>query len=264
MSFESEKNRQRSFFWDRSYYGDYTNILAYFQAQSVLENSVGESLLDLACGDGTVTSMVSPQFKKVVGVDASDRHLIKARERCPQVEFIESLIENYQPSEKFDTVMLLDILEHVVEPVSMLRKASSFLKKDGILIIHVPNALAINRRLARIMGTLSDEYELSPFDLKIAGHRRSYDVDLLRGDIRAAGLKIKSTGGIFYKMFSTPQMDWFLKNGLWEGNEFGWGRVGGESKDWRKEFCRACYEIGKEHPDDCNIIYACATRRDGS
>jgi hypothetical protein len=61
-------------------------------------------------------------------------------------------------------------------------------------------------------------------------------------------------------MLSTPQMDWFLKNGLWEEGGFGWGRVGSEKKDWRKEFCRACYEIGKERPEDCNVIYAVIKR----
>jgi hypothetical protein len=67
------------------------------------------------------------------------------------------------------------------------------------------------------------------------------------------------TGGVFYKTMSTPQMDWFLKNGPWKEGGFGWGRVGGERKDWKAEFCRASYELGKKYPEDCNIIYACAT-----
>lgn len=56
-------------------------------------------------------------------------------------------------------------------------------------------------------------------------------------------------------------MDWFLKNGLWEKGGFGWGRVGAEGeKDWRFEFCKACYEYGKTVPDECNIIYACVEK----
>jgi hypothetical protein len=58
-------------------------------------------------------------------------------------------------------------------------------------------------------------------------------------------------------MFSSVQFDWFLKNGLWEKGGYGWGRVGGPKKDWKNEFCRACYEFGKTRPNDCNIIYAC-------
>ncbi|MGE5622572.1 MAG: class I SAM-dependent methyltransferase, partial [Bacillota bacterium] len=79
-------------------------------------------------------------------------------------------------------------------------------------------------------------------------------------DISRAGLKVCATGGVFYKMLSTPQMDWFLKNGLWKDGGFGWGRVGGPQKDWKAEFCRASFELGKQHPEDCNIVYACITR----
>ena len=110
------------------------------------------------------------------------------------------------------------------------------------------------------MGTLKHCEELSPFDLQIAGHRRAYSIKTLCDDIKKAGLKVEKTGGIFYKMLSTAQMDWFLKNGLWEDGGFGWGRVGGEQKDWKAGFCRASYELGKQQPEDCNIIYACVTK----
>ena len=132
--------------------------------------------------------------------------------------------------ERFDTVTMLDLLEHVADPIGVLRKAGSFLAEDGVLVVHVPNAHAINRRLAVLMGTLEFCEELSPFDLQIAGHRRSYSLATLSRDIAQAGLKVASTGGIFYKILSTPQMDWFLKNGLWQEGGFGWGRVGGASK----------------------------------
>ena len=260
MGIEKEKRRQQTFPYDRSEFSDYNSILTFFQAQSVIENAQGDTLLDLACGDGTITSMLSSKFNRVVGVDASGSHLVKAREKCPKAEFHESLIETFETQEKFDTVTMLNILEHVINPVVTLQKAARFLKDDGILIVHVPNALGVNRVIARIMGTLVDEYELSPYDINVAGHRRSYDRNLLVKDIQSAGLKVVSTGGIFYKMLSTPQMDWFLRNGLWEEGGFGWGRVGAEKKDWKFEFCRACYEYGKTRPDDCNVIYACVKR----
>jgi hypothetical protein len=147
----------------------------------------------------------------------------------------------------------------VIDPILILRKAASLLRDSGILIVHVPNAMAINRRLAVLMGTLTHCEELSPFDIQVAGHRRAYSMRTLCEDIKKAGLTLLNTGGIFYKILSSPQMDWFLKNGLWEAGGFGWGRVGGPQRDWKAEFCRASYELGKEHPEDCNIIYACIT-----
>lgn len=261
MADSREKKHQESFVWSRSeFHSEYNRYLAQYKVESCLENIRGNSLLDLACGDGMMTEMFAQKVSRVVGVDANGTHLIEARKRLPKADFHESLVEELELTDRFDTVTMLDLLEHVVDPVVLIQKAASFLDDDGVLIIHVPNAYAINRRLAVLMGTLEHCEELSPFDLNIAGHRRSYSLKTLCADIERAGLRVETTGGIFYKMLSTAQMDWFLKNGLWEEGGFGWGRVGGEKKDWKAEFCRASYELGKEQPEDCNIIYACVTK----
>ena len=118
-------------------------------------------------------------------------------------------------------------------------------------------ALAQNEFQEDASYALADEYELSPFDKNIAGHRRSYDMAALIKDFEDAGLEVIKTGGVFYKMLSTPQMNWILEDGHWDEGGFGWGRVGEENtKDWRKAFCDACYQYGKQRAEDCNVIYA--------
>jgi 2-polyprenyl-3-methyl-5-hydroxy-6-metoxy-1,4-benzoquinol methylase len=194
-------------------------------------------------------------------VDASKARLDEARKRAPKAVFHESLIEDLDLQEEFDSIFMINILEHVVDPVVALRKASEFLKEDGILIVHVPNAEAVNRKIAVLMGTLESSSELSPFDTKVAGHRRYYNLDKLVQDMERADLIVTDTGGIFYKMLSTVQIDWLLSQGPWEEGGFGWGRVGAEKeKDWRFEFCHACYEFGKDRPRECNIVFACASK----
>ncbi len=261
MNLKNEKDLQETFTWARSQvFSDYNSILGYYQARACLRHARGHSLLDMPCGDGALTAMLAPSFEVVVGVDASSKHLDLARQNVPEAQFHEALIEEFETSQRFDTITMINILEHVLDPVKTLRKASGLLGPDAVLLVHVPNAYAINRRLAVLMGTLTHCEELSPFDLEVAGHRRSYSMASLCADIESAGLRISATGGVFYKDLSTPQMDWFLKNGLWDEGH-GWGRTGQEkSKDWKAEFCRACYEYGNEHPEDCNIIYVCATR----
>jgi len=258
MNDDEEKKRQDQFPYARQeYFSAYNGILGYYEALSGIENSHGETALDLACGDGLLTEIFSKHFKRVVGVDASGKHLAEAKKRLPHVEFHESLIEDFNTEEKFDNVFILELLEHVIDPVGMLQKAASFLKDDGTLIVHVPNAHALNRKIAVLMGTLNSCEELSPYDIDIVGHRRSYTIQTLKDDIKEAGLNVVKTGGIFFKMLSFAQMNWFLENGLWEEGGFGWGRVGAEKQDWRSLFCKASYEIGKDRPEDCNLIYAC-------
>jgi 2-polyprenyl-3-methyl-5-hydroxy-6-metoxy-1,4-benzoquinol methylase len=255
-----EKSLQDALPWTRSgEYATYNTILGEYMVRTALEYACGDSLLDLACGDGLLTAQFRPHFRRVVGVDASGAHLHQARLRCPDVEFHESLIEDFRPAERFGTVVLFNILEHVQDPAEFLRHVAEFVAPGGVLFITVPNAEAINRRLAVRMGTLVSADELSPYDIKVAGHRRSYTLQSLSADIEAGSLAIKDSGGIFYKMLSMSQMDWFLKNGLWDSG-FGWGRTGEETtRDWRAEFCRASYELGREQPQDCNLIFACVT-----
>lgn len=257
-----EKALQEQFSWARSeMFADYNSVLGHYQALSCLERARGTRLLDVPCGDGTITAMLAPRFARVVGVDASSTHLDKARRRLPEVEFHHALLEEFDTAERFDTITMLNVLEHVVDPVLALRQAGRLLDDGGRLLVHVPNANAVNRRLAVLMGTLTSCDELSPFDINVVGHRRAYTLESLAADVRAAGLRVEDTGGVFYKMLSTPQMDWFLKNGPWAAGGFGWGRVGAETaKDWKAEFCRACYELGKQQPEDCNIIFVSAGR----
>ncbi len=261
MDLQNEKTLQDAFAWSRAgFYADYNRILAFYQAKACMEHARGDSLLDMPCGDGTLLEMLSPGFRRIVGVDASGVHLENARKRLPAGEFHEALLEEFDTEERFSTITMINVLEHVVDPVLALKRAARLLSEDGVLLVHVPNARAVNRQIAVKMGTLLDCEELSPFDIQVAGHRRSYVLSTLCSDMQEAGLKILCTGGVFYKMLSTPQMDWFLKNGLWDSG-YGWGRTRMEAaKDWKAEFCRACYEYGREHPEDCNIVYACAVR----
>jgi 2-polyprenyl-3-methyl-5-hydroxy-6-metoxy-1,4-benzoquinol methylase len=253
-----EIQRQEKITWQRgSFFKSYENILGSFIVKSVIENMQSGFLLDIACGNGDLTAMMSSFFEKAVALDASKQNLSIAMKNYPDIDYVHGLAEEYQSEYQFNTITMINLLEHVKSPVDVLRSISRNLSCDGVIIAYVPNALAVNRKIAKLMGTLTDEYELSPFDIDIAGHRRSYDLDLLRADFENAGLTIKHVGGVFYKMLSTPQINWLLENGPWEEGGFGWGRVGAEKdKDWRKAFCDACYEYGKERPSDCNVIYA--------
>jgi hypothetical protein len=100
-------------------------------------------------------------------------------------------------------VALLLIRDGIVKALmSLISKDDAHMKDDGVMIVHVPNANAINRKLNVIMGSLVSCDELSPFDLNIAGHRRSYTLDSLEKEVKEAGLKVTSVGGIFLKMLS--------------------------------------------------------------
>ena len=260
-----ELARQQQFEGTRTgYHPEYNKQLSRYKGVSCLEqvslyckeeSSRTRSLLDVACGDGFITAQLASSFGKVVGIDANAQVVEKARQRVPSAEFYNALAEEYACGERFSVVTLLDLLEHVQSPVDLLRHLKEFLKPDGIIIIHVPNAKAINRELNVLMGSLTHCEELSPFDIEIAGHRRSYCMQSLIEDVNEAGLVPVDKGGIFLKLLSTPQMDYLLSAHQWNSAEHGWGRSGDASIDWKDRYCEASYRLGLQHPEMCNVLH---------
>lgn len=262
---DTELSRQQQFVWTRTgYHPEYNSQLSKYKVISCLEQVnlhckdkelIKRSLLDIACGDGFITEQLSKHFGAVTGIDANSEVIEQAKRRVPKAEFFNELAEHYHSEKLFSAITLLDLLEHVQSPVDLLKHLKSMLKPEGVLIVHVPNAVAINRQLNVLMGSLTHCDELSPFDINIAGHRRSYCMETLLKDVSDAGLVPVAQGGIFLKLLSTPQMDYLLSAHEWQNAEHGWGRSGDKSVNWKDRFCEASYKLGNEYPEMCNIIH---------
>jgi 2-polyprenyl-3-methyl-5-hydroxy-6-metoxy-1,4-benzoquinol methylase len=233
--------------------------LMKYQLKNLLDLGKGQSTLDLGCNDGLITKELCKRFSRVVGVDASQTHIEAARRRVPEAVFHIALIEEFDPGDEFfDTIYMLNLLEHLDNPVEALKRVKSWLSPHGYVIIHVPNALSLSRRIGQKMGLISNLYELTSQDIE-GGHKRFYDSQSLEQDIIASGLKVESMGSIFLKPFSNPQMEWFVNCEAWKQGSRGWG---GEDKtvDWREKLCDALYEMAKELPQYSSPIWARCVR----
>ncbi|MBW1989554.1 MAG: class I SAM-dependent methyltransferase [Deltaproteobacteria bacterium] len=264
MSQTDEEKQLQEQYGERSHeqFMNYRNALNYYCAKTCVEEAKGPAVLDMACGNGNMLEQFTAHFDRVVAADASGFQLNLARKRNLPVELHESLMEDLDLGEKFDSVFILKALEHVQDPLVALKNGVRHMKDDGVMLVQVPNAEAINRKLALLMGTLTHLEELSPFDIHSAGHRRYYTMDTLKKDVEAAGLEVIKEGGVFFKVLSTPQMDWFLENAPWDKGGYGWGRDGEDlSVDLRAEFCRASYELGKQFPRECNIVWVLCRKK---
>jgi 2-polyprenyl-3-methyl-5-hydroxy-6-metoxy-1,4-benzoquinol methylase len=204
----------------------------------ILTSLIGKkrnSVLELGCGDGIVTAFLAKKFKRIVSVDGSAAYIKRARKIIgaeKNILFIKSLFENFSTTEKFDCVLCLYILEHVREPIKILRKAKKFLKDNGYLIIFVPNKESLHRRMGKALGLIKKLGDITKID-RFAGHRRVYDLKLFKSHIRKAGLECIEAGGCFIKPLSNRQMAF-----------------------WNDKICDALFEIGRDFPEMCSEIYA--------
>jgi Trans-aconitate methyltransferase len=197
--------------------------------------------LQIGCAHGDQTSLLLDRFDDVTVVEPVRSFLDHARARLgDRAVFIEAFIENFETERRFETIFFSHVLEHVADAVEALQRLGRLLTPTGRLFVTVPNAEAPSRRIAVKMGLLSHLEALSEADVA-AGHRRVYRLDTLCRDVRAAGLPIVHTGGIFFKPLANFQLD---------------ALIGGPLMS--EAFLEGCFELGREDAASCASIYVVA------
>lgn len=169
----------------------------------------GPRVLVLGAATGAWADPLLERFDRFDTVDAVD-HLIEQLQRHyrGRVRGFVSLFEQFEPPRAYDTVVLGHVLEHVHDPVAVLRRCRGWLEPGGRLVILVPNALSLHRQVGVALGHLKTVIDMSPADEQL-GHRRVYTQDALRAHVEAAGFDDVQLGGLFLKPLSNGQMDEF-------------------------------------------------------
>lgn len=147
----------------RAFYDDvyYANANKPLQGTAHLRNlarkiavSREDAVLDIACGLGEWLHVCSTAGAQVHGVDLSKRAIEYCDKHLPDGTFhavpAEKLpFENAQ----FDVVSCLGSLEHFVDPVIALKEMARVAKPDARILILVPNADFLTRKLGLFGGT---------------------------------------------------------------------------------------------------------------
>ena len=179
--------------------------LIEFQYPLFKQYFTGSTCLELGPATGYMTRLLVHDFKTVHAVDGSQKLLDQI---APVVNLIKtcSLFEQYEPPQRFETIMMNHVLEHIEQPVELLKKIKNWLAPYGVLIVGVPNAKSFHRLAAVEMGLLDTEYQLNARDHEL-GHYRVYDFNLLEQAVKEAGFAVKKKNGTYLKFLSNAQME---------------------------------------------------------
>ena len=165
-----------------------------------------DSVLELGVGDGiTLQRLAARNPARYVMLEGSNTLAAMAASRHPSVEVVQGLFEEYVPDAPFTKVFALHVLEHVDDPVALLRGMRGWFAAGGELVVVVPNAQSIHRQLALMMGLQPALDTLSPRDL-VVGHQRVYTLEALRGDLAKGGYEVVEEKGFFLKVVPNGMM----------------------------------------------------------
>jgi len=215
------------------------DVMHRFMMQSFEPFFKKGNCLELGSFKGDFTKRLTPVFDDITCVEASDEAIAIAQKQFGnKIKFVNSLFEEASLPEKYDNVILTHVLEHLDNPVSVMKRINDeWLSDNGRFYLVCPNANAPSRQIAVKMGLISHNDAITPAEAD-HGHRITYTLDTLERDARAAGLRVVYRSGIFFKALANFQWDRLLNTDIIS-----------------EEYLEGCFQLGQIYPDLCSSIF---------
>lgn len=153
--------------------------------ETIRQEAPGRKILDIGCGYGNFIKFCNERGFKASGFDPSGDAVRHAQDQKldvfqGEIEDLYSLVK-----EKYDAVVLLNVLEHVREPLKVLNDIKQFvLKKNGILVVRAPNEFNPWQLAAQ------KKYKLDSWWISPPQHINYFSISDLEKILQGCGFKI--------------------------------------------------------------------------
>jgi 2-polyprenyl-3-methyl-5-hydroxy-6-metoxy-1,4-benzoquinol methylase len=134
----------------------------------LMRNKSGR-LLDVGCGRGYTSIYFARRRFDVLGYDVSPLSVEWTREQGIKAEIVD--LENDPVDGEFDVIICLETLQYMRDPVGVLGKLKGALANDGELILSLPCASFIARRLSKLRRA-PEEHKYARTVFRPADHRQ--------------------------------------------------------------------------------------------
>jgi len=200
-----EVRRFQNEIFDKSYSGGpFTGVVAELSYKKRIDFALrfmpkSGLVLDFGCGDGTVAKGVLVKARKVIAIDISEQAIEVAKRfnSHSNIEYFQVAIEDFTWRDKFDTVLMFEIIEHLFDPQSVFHKVADLLKEEGTLVLSTPNFMRLNRRIKQLYG-IRQIRKIMGKDLSRIGcdHLREYTYKEVKDILDKAGFEVLRYEGI--------------------------------------------------------------------
>lgn len=103
----------------------------------------GLRVLDIGCGAGLLCEPLSRLGAQVIGVDPSASNIAVAKLHAGKshlsIDYRCTTVEEIDPRERFDIVLAMEVIEHVVDVGVFLKRCASMLKPNGLMVVSTLN-----------------------------------------------------------------------------------------------------------------------------
>jgi len=141
----------------------------------------GDVVLDVGCGNGSVAYDVAKKANSVVGIDIDEDKIRDAKKSflLDNIEYICGDITSWPFKQKFDVIIMSNVLEHIENRIKFLKKIKGLGRK---FLIRLP---MINRSwVVLYKEELGVEYRLDK------AHHMEYTIESFTGELEEADLRI--------------------------------------------------------------------------
>jgi len=109
-----------------------------------------DRVLDVGCGPGLFCLEGSKQGLNVEGIEPS-KTLVEIGRKVLNLSIRHGLLEDFNPAYEYRGIVVWDVLEHVFNPVELIKKCNSLMEKSGFIFVQVPNYDGLSNRIKTFM-----------------------------------------------------------------------------------------------------------------
>lgn len=112
----------------------------------ITQNVEGRQILDIGCSQGISSILLGREGKQVLGIDSSSSAIedansnlqLEEEDTRSNIRFVQTNFFTENITEKYDTVILGEVLEHITDINSFFNKAITLTKENGKIIVTTP------------------------------------------------------------------------------------------------------------------------------
>lgn len=177
---QGPKNKDSVEYWGYpKFYEKYRSIFdTFFEDRWVKIQKIKRQpsrLLDIGCGYGLFLEYMKDKIPYVQGLDLDDQ-AVAYLTQVKQMPVLNCKVEDYQPEKRFDCIVMCDVLEHVMNPKTMIDSCAGLLNDGGLLFIQVPNLVGFKLPLGHTWGLPHHVWQFGPSTLKRLLESRGFTV----------------------------------------------------------------------------------------